>query len=378
MMQLFLEPMDVWLFRDGKPFDADGSRRAESMFPPYPSVIQGAIRTYELNRLGIDVNDSGAVIQAVGDAEDYKELRIRGPVVVKENKGELVRYYPQPADALSVDVENHTMLRNGAPQPHPEGVITNMPMRMDLIGLDDPAIKGESGLWLSEDELAKYILGQPAKGEPADRESADLEPANRKSADRNHVNNFFMVENRIGIGMDNARRAVKTGKLFEVGFIRPKPGVGLYVEIEGYTDWPESGILRLGGESRTARFRQVPALKCLYENNKQLGKLFNLYFTTPAYLKEGWTTNWNQFFTQPVRLLSAAVNRYESLGGFDYARKDHKPARRYIPAGSVYTFRVEGNTETQLHTDLITEYGLEIGFGQVIAYPLSEEEINYV
>ncbi|HXG18262.1 MAG TPA: type III-B CRISPR module-associated Cmr3 family protein, partial [Methylomirabilota bacterium] len=44
-MYLFLEAIDVWLFRDGRPFDARSDHRAESLFPPYPSVMQGAIRS---------------------------------------------------------------------------------------------------------------------------------------------------------------------------------------------------------------------------------------------------------------------------------------------------------------------------------------------
>jgi CRISPR-associated protein Cmr3 len=45
-----------------------------------------------------------------------------------------------------------------------------------------------------------------------------------------------------------------------------------------------------------------------------------------------------------------------------------KPARRYVPAGSVYYFECQG--EARLRPDLvqnaITDYGAQIGFGQVI------------
>jgi CRISPR-associated protein Cmr3 len=358
MMPLFLEPEDVWLFRDGRPFDSDGSRRAESLFPPYPSVIQGAVRTYELYRQQIDLSDKEAIETAVGTIDNYRELRIHGPFIARKEGKTLVRYFPQPADALSLDTKKHTLQRKGRPCPAAANVITNMPDGLSMNGLDDPPTKGESGLWLSETELRKYFHGEEVQGV----KSCEL----------------FLPENRIGIGMDNTRRAVKTGMLYEVAFIRPRPDVGLYIEVEGYTGWPDTGILRLGGESRLARFSQVEALPALNPKIQPLGPLFNLYFATPAYLKEGWTTDWGKFFTQPVQLISAAVNRYESLGGFDYAASSHKPARRYIPAGSVYTFEVKNNSEVQLKDSPISEYGAEIGFGQGIAYPVNQEEMKHV
>ena len=358
MMHLFLEPEDVWLFRDGKPFDADGSRRAESMFPPYPSVIQGAIRTYELFNKGIDLNDKKAIVNAVGDSENYKELRIKGPFIARKENGNIVRYFPQPADAFSVDVKSHKIQRTGKPKGIPSEVITNMPDGLCLIGLTDPAVKGESGLWLSEEQLQVYFSGNIATGTC----SEDL----------------FVRENRIGIGIDNSRRAVKTGLLYEVGFIRPCPGVGLSIEVDGYTNWPEKGILRLGGESRLAKFHKVAERTLGSNNKKPLPKVFSLYFSTPTYLMEGWTTDWAKYFSKPVKLLSAAVNRYESIGGFDYAVKSHKPARRFVPAGSVFTFECQEGAETNLVSSSISDYGMEIGFGQVIAYAVNQEEMNYV
>lgn len=51
-MRLFIRPVDVWLFRDGKPFDAASDHRARSLFPPYPSTMQGVIRSKALVHLG--------------------------------------------------------------------------------------------------------------------------------------------------------------------------------------------------------------------------------------------------------------------------------------------------------------------------------------
>ena len=67
-------------------------------------------------------------------------------------------------------------------------------------------------------------------------------------------------------------------------------------------------------------------------------------------------------------LQAAALKQYEPIGGFDWARKWHKPSKRYVPAGSVYFF--QSHTQSRLKAGLIqnaiTDFGAEIGFGQIV------------
>jgi CRISPR-associated protein Cmr3 len=69
-----------------------------------------------------------------------------------------------------------------------------------------------------------------------------------------------------------------------------------------------------------------------------------------------------------VQLQAAAVNRFQSLGGFDWAKNDHKTARRYVPAGAVYFFNSKGQVRLKpgLTQNAITDLGAEIGYGQVL------------
>src|SRR5262245_7753815 len=103
MMQLFLEALDVWLFRDGRPFGAGSDHRARSIFPPYPSVVLGAVRSHQLILLGVDLADAAAIKDAVGDADDLRDLRLRGPCLARREEGRIHRYLPLPADAYTVD-----------------------------------------------------------------------------------------------------------------------------------------------------------------------------------------------------------------------------------------------------------------------------------
>jgi CRISPR-associated protein Cmr3 len=96
---------------------------------------------------------------------------------------------------------------------------------------------------------------------------------------------------------------------------------------------------------------------------------FKMYFATPTYFAGGWKPeDWNKFFDGHVELKTAALNRYQSLGGFDWASAQHKAARRYVPAGSVYHFEHDGTARPKpgLIQNAITDFGAEIGFGQFI------------
>ncbi|MBN2007623.1 MAG: type III-B CRISPR module-associated protein Cmr3 [Anaerolineae bacterium] len=345
MIRLFLTPLDVWLFRDGKPFDAHSDHHAQSLFPPYPTVMQGVIRSHQLVRQGVDLWDRDAIRQAVGDAENYGNLRLRGPFVAqcKENP---ILYFPQPANAHTVDEKQHTFKPASPPMMTSPTVITNSPTPY-LLGLNDESQKPETGLWVSLQDLRNYLQGATVTGIPA------------------HC--LFEREARVGIARNDTTHTTEEGMLYEVDFIRPQPGIGLYVEMEGYEGW-SSGALRIGGEGHGAQFEPVTAVEWPVIPNP-LPALFKIYFTTPTYFTKGWQPeSWDKFFDGGIELVAAAVGRYESLGGFDWASGRHKPARRYVPAGSVYYFKSQGTASLKpgLTQNAITDLGAEIGFGQII------------
>ncbi len=354
-MWLLLEALDVWLFRDGRPFDARSDHRAQSLFPPHPTVTQGAIRSHHLVLRGADLGSRGEVEHLVGTARDVKGLRLRGPFLARREEGRVTRYFPQPADAVSVTGQQHTIRPASPPEKPGEGIISSCPTS-HLVGLADEPAKGEGRLWLREDQLRDYLRGAAVRGVPADE--------------------LFQRENRLGIGRDDARRTTEESLLYEIEFIRPRSEVGLLVEVSGYDGWPERGVLRIGGEGRAAQFEQVEALPWPGPP-EPLPPRFKVYFATAAWFDGGWQPangSWTRFFSGPVRLVAAALGRYESVGGYDWAGNTHKPSRRFIPAGCVYWFESDG--EARLRPDLVlgavtdcamgTQYEAAIGFGQVI------------
>ena len=355
--KLFIEPVDVWLFRDGRPFNAGTDHRARSLFPPYPSVMQGVIRSHHLVVRGVDLAKPKAIEDEVGTATDYRDLRIRGPFLAKREKERIVRYFPAPLDAVFRDDGKLHPLTLKEDREDLAGIKTSAPTPY-LLWEDGEPEKPKGRMWLSEEALHQYLDGQPVK--------PTLE------------SDLFLREDRLGIGLDDATRTTAEsesggGLLYEAEFIRVEDSVGLEVRFEGLpglTDWPERGVLRMGGEGHGGRY-EISNASAWRDIPNPLPKRFKVYFATPTSFKDGWRpTTWDRFFVGEVTLQAAAVGRYQSIGGFDVAKGRQKAARRYVPAGSVYYFECQGEVKPQetLINDAITDTdaGAEIGFGQVI------------
>jgi CRISPR-associated protein Cmr3 len=183
---------------------------------------------------------------------------------------------------------------------------------------------------------------------------------------------LFERETRYGIQQESGKRVVKEGMLFQVEYVRPREGVGLHVELDaGLDGWKASGIMRIGGEGHGARFEAKP-LAAPLPQLKPLGRRFKLILTTPAYFDGGWQpVDWNTHFTGgKVALQAAALGRYSSVGGYDWAINDHKSAQRYVPAGSVYYFSADADVSLKHDWLCDAPEGVpigQIGYGQVIA-----------
>jgi CRISPR-associated protein Cmr3 len=374
MTWLFLEPLDVWMFRDGRPFDAGNAHRAESLFPPYPTTVLGAIRSHQLVLKDVDVSRPAAVQKAVGDPVDLekkfglKDLKwMHGPFLARRENGSLVRYYPQPADSYW---EGNT-LKPASLQTGLEGVTLPelaSPLAHILVPQKTDGKPPYGRCWLSEKEFENYVKGLPAKV----TDEKDL----------------FVKEDRVGIGMNDNQQVVNEGFLYEAGFIRPREHVGLLVEMEGYNNkgW-EMGVLRLGGESRAAWYKQVN-FKPEPKPPAKLPPKFAVFLATPALFEKGWQPengDWSKILGGKVKPVAVAVKGYESIGGFNWAKptngetskeyyeshKPHRASRRFVPAGSVYYFQLDDPTAQLDTVSSFTQFGAEIGFGQFI---LSEKE----
>lgn len=364
MWQLFIEPNDVLLFRDGKPFAAGEDHRARSLFPPTPFTMQGVVRSKVLFDSGVSLSDyaygapsAQALIQQIGTPSgNYGQLRLRGPFVAKrDDNGSIIRYFPLPADVVKVDA-NYALAK---PLPDPP-FSSNQPMDLPLWVRTDKPLREARG-WLAEDEIRKYLAGQT---------DFIVTPEN----------DLLVREPRFGIALEYPRRSTQEGMLYQMEFLRLQEGVGLVLEVDGILPFqPEKGFLQVGGEARVAYYEVLRTPMPSLSPPNPLPKQFKVVLLTPAWFSDGWkpcNDDWGQFFGGAnVRLIAVALYRGQSLGGafVDDQRRTgdfQKTMRRFVPAGSVFFFNNDGTasyngkpfTETPPNEG---DFG-QIGFGCVV------------
>lgn len=369
MWQMFIEPNDVLLFRDGKPFMAGEDHRARSLFPPTPFSMQGVVRSKVLFDRGVSPYDyahaatpgAQALMQEIGGVgSGYGQLRLRGPFVAKRNASGVMRYVPLPADVVKAG-DDYRPVKPVADHP---------------FGSNQPT--GLLPVWTRTDQPLKEARGWLAEQVVITRYAQGLTLGKNDVTDESEL---LVREPRFGIALDYTPRRPQEGMLYQMEFLRLREGVGLLLEVDGIDPFAPQGFLQVGGEARAATYEvlQTP-LPALASTNPLPGQ-FKVILLTPAWFTGGWQPqdgNWSQFFDGKVALVAVALARAQAIGGAfaddrQRAGNFQKPMRRFIPAGSVFFF--EGDGSVAYHGAPFTEtppgegdFG-QIGFGCVVTAP---------
>jgi len=390
-MYLFIEPLDVLLFRDSRPFAAGETHRAKQQFPPLPTALQGAIRTAILARAGVDLSrpfdDQAQVFGLVGNsASNYGCLRIRGPFLArrKDNPQDVEVLFPAPMNALvrkSTDGSDSISFlypRQDEQSKLPEGwAVNGFDEFRPLKSAESGSAEAAQGYWLTIDGLIGLLKGGAPSGSSVVVRKAEI----------------FGEEYRFGIELDHSKRTAASGKLYAAEFVRMRENFGFVVEVgldgdsgdgelEKYLD--SKGILALGGERRAASYEKVEAGQLdgykLVTNFNDRDKGFFLYLATPAIFRPngpgspGWLPSWideknltSTCGSAKYKVIAAAVGKPVPISGWDMRKRRPKPLLRAVPAGSVYFCELtEGNMQAivqGLHNQTISEFGKEIGMG---------------
>jgi CRISPR-associated protein Cmr3 len=321
---IFIEPNDVWMFRDNKPFTAASDFVARSVFPPTPQTVQGAIRTAYLTQRKVNLKDfmAGKVDdEVVGTPSKLGTMTIKGPYVARRVNGKLEVLYPMPMDVLKGKNERSGRDETTVLKPTSHKTFeTNAPFDgWRALEGGGGNFKEASG-FLTQQGMAEYLEGEKA---PAVEHIVKAE-------------DVYSYEDRVGLALDRGRRANQQGHFYRAQFVRMRAGAGLLVGLDdGALD--TTGVIHIGGEARTGCYETVDVK--LLDNRKQ-GNL-KVVLLAPAWFEDVYATDWSPF-VGGGKLVSTVLGKPQPISGWDVARNQPKPLRNFVPMGSVFYF--EGAT----------------------------------
>lgn len=358
---IFIEPLDVLLFRESKPFTGGEDHLARSVFPPPPSTVYAAIRSHLLShRFGrFEAFREGKgvppeLVAEIGSPTHFGTLELRRLLVARRRESgdsheqailvELL--YPMPQDVAEIKGTGRLALlkpADGFP------VLTNLPAGLRHLWLAKDVHLDAAAGWLTEKGMQRYLTDEP--------DSSDSFFGAEEVISGDHIGEVvFTREERTGIARDRARRSVREGLLYSVEYLRLKQGVGFFAEFHGTQLLPDSGLINLGADRRPAHYQLAQVLDLALEKIAQRiqeRRRFKLVLATPALFEYGWHPKWIDKQTLEgsrgnvcVKLLAAALGKPVGIGGFDLVKQFPKPVHRFVPAGSVYFFELlEGDAD---------------------------------
>jgi CRISPR-associated protein Cmr3 len=383
-MRIFIQPCEVLLFRTAHPFHAGENHYADTLFPPTPETLQGAIRTtiasyWNTDKTLAEVFQEPELVALIGNQEHYGRFSITDITVGRRLKdappsSPVERLFPMPAHFLAEENGARQLIRL-LPRPHEPTISSNLPAPLQLLYPDTTVQSKLEPLrgWLTEKSLQKALHGQE---EIARSESID-------------ATTIYVYELRQGIGIHKQSKTTAEGQFYQARMLRMNHRsddpfmYGFVVDVrllqtsshhsqtgahkvpplpdeqtQHLLRLPDQGWMILGGERRAARFEVVFPSQNVSEQPEQRQEGNLLYLATPAAFTRGW-----QPHTWPDGApIAVAMERYQPIGGWHLA-PDHnggqsKTLRRCVPAGSVYFFNAPIR-----RIQAFTDYGNQIGYG---------------
>ncbi len=350
-MIIKIKPLDTLFFRDGKPFTMGEETWANGVFPPYPSVIYGALRSAYFSDHIDELEKANDVDDPTVD-DPTKDLKIRGICLLEDDD----IYLPLPNDCVRRKGDKEVfVLSMGELEDVKSSCTTPYVLRSDDV------VENVDGGLINLDSLRGYLK--------CTENSFSTTP---KLAD------IVLPEPKIGIGIDSETGTSEEGKLYRVDMRRLKnkegKSISIIVDFDGL-DLLERGLMKLGGEGKAASYERY-GRDITVDASITAGNIFKIYLSTPAIFKNGWLPGWidettleGSYNGLKLKLLTAAIGRPAHIGGFDMKKGMPKPMFKAVPVGSVYYFEHEGDIQDVIdtfHGKAISDYYNKQGFG--IAY----------
>ena len=356
-MIIQIDPLDTLFFRDGKPFRMGEETWSNSIFPPNPSVIYGALRSaYFANH----IDDLG---KANEEDDPTKGLKIKGIYYLIDND----IYFPLPMDCVKEkkDDDDDKPVKVSTLSMRKNDNLSNCPTEYLLFDRENRKVENVTDGLVRKSVFEKYLVN-----------TLDNFSISKMS-------DYVISEPKIGIGISKKTGASDKSKLYRVDMKRlsykNNNKISILVNFFDDLNLPEEGIIKFGGEGKAARYNRYKEkdINIDFPKFKENANQFKIVLTTSAIFKNGWLPDWidettlvGEFNGLKIKLLVAAIDKPIYIGGFDMKEKKPKPMFKAVPAGSVYYFElINGNMEevkNAFHQKAISDVYSEQGFG--IAY----------
>nr|WP_152947871.1 type III-B CRISPR module-associated Cmr3 family protein [Desulfofundulus thermobenzoicus] len=358
--------LDTCFFRDGLPYHAGegGYTMVRTIFPPFITTLQGAIRTCLAEERGWRPGQKNGWPAELGGPDDPGDLQFRGPYLWTA-EGPL---FPMPLHLLVKKMQDVSYAFTR--------LIPGDPVKCDLgevrLTVPDPPLAGAGlpeNLFLLPSGLQTVLQG----GLP---ETSEVQDSAK----------LWATEYRTGLERDDNTRTAWKGMLYNCAHVRPDRGLGLVVLVCGIPkEWPVAPrrVLNLGGEGRMAEVKvdllaaeqallPPPGIPAPHTDGR-------LYFTATL-ITPGWYEDLERVIREgppgiPGKCVSACLGKVVQVGGWDLANQEPRPLVQLLPAGSTWFFAAdvaEVDDLANLHGQCIGA-GTAYGFGQILIGKWREE-----
>jgi CRISPR-associated protein Cmr3 len=296
-MFIKITPLDTLFFRDGKPFSMGEETWATSSVLPNPSVVWGALFSM--------LCSNGLVTPII----DNEKLTIGRLFLCDEEKYSL--YLPMPLDVFQEKDNKGNYVY--ASKEDGLDIISSISTKHLFLPKSENQVEQVSNLFLKIDDFADYYY----------REDRNLTTVSLEDI---QLSNY-----KVGIGRNNISGVAETGHLYRVEMTEFNNNFSFVVECAFDGNFPKNGILKLGGEGKTASFEMfedwiAEDISELDEKIEQkfskngTSKRFKLYFSSPSFLKNGSLLEIEKF-----EILTSFLGKPLFIGGFDVKKNEPKP-----------------------------------------------------
>ncbi|MCW3135641.1 MAG: type III-B CRISPR module-associated protein Cmr3 [Canidatus Methanoxibalbensis ujae] len=363
MKRLFIEPLDVLMFRSERPFIARESHVAK-LGVISPLTFEGAIkskiflefckrRNYlpsdfqrkknedrsslneRVKKLIEDDKELKEILDAIGHPAVNSEYSIQVLGVFFSKKDEKEEYFSIPNDTVRKDEDDE--------------ILKLTPILKEELKIPDTKnytcfsihskIKEEKGL-MPFDALKDYLWG----GKPDKSQIIDIP---------------YKTELRTGIQLEKGTKTTVEGHLYTAEFLRLKD----WKEHWEFVVWIEdkhklldkylkNEVIRLGGEGKGAICTKIDKInladklgfsELIEKINEE--KRFKLYLASPSCFNGHESPSdklERELGVKELKMIAKLPGKPIYIGGYDFAMNREKPLRRWVNAGAVYYYEFDG------------------------------------